>query len=140
GRPARITSRVGATWPSLGRHGETRSRRSRSSISPSSTSPLTPNPSALARVRSTDPVQAQEYDRTGTEHAGGPMPRFVELRRHTDNDGDVLTGEGVAAALRVGGGLAGGYRLGVSTGAQRATQTLACFLAALGQRVPGGVL
>ncbi len=68
------------------------------------------------------------------------MPRFVELRRHTDNDGDVLTDEGVAAALRIGAGLAGGYRLGVSTGAQRATQTLACFLAALGQPVPGGAV
>jgi hypothetical protein len=68
------------------------------------------------------------------------MARFVELRRHTDNDGDVLTDDGVAAALRTGGGLAGGYRLGVSTGAQRATQTLACFLAALAQPVPGGVV
>jgi broad specificity phosphatase PhoE len=68
------------------------------------------------------------------------MPRFVELRRHTDNDGDVLTDEGVAAALRVGAGLSGGYRLGVSTGAQRATQTLACFLAALAEPVPGGVI
>src|SRR6266540_3043126 len=68
------------------------------------------------------------------------MPRFVELRRHTDNDGDVLTGEGVAAALRIGAGLAGGYQLGVSTGAQRATQTLACLLAALAQPVPGGVV
>jgi len=68
------------------------------------------------------------------------MPRFVELRRHTDNDGDVLTGEGVAAALRIGAGLAGGYQLGVSTGAQRATQTLACQLAALAQPVPGGVI
>jgi hypothetical protein len=68
------------------------------------------------------------------------MARFVELRRHTDNDGDLLTGDGVAAALRIGRGLAGGYRLGVSTGAQRATQTLACFLAGLGQPVPGGVV
>jgi broad specificity phosphatase PhoE len=68
------------------------------------------------------------------------MPRFVELRRHTDNDGDMLTDEGVAAALRIGAGLAGGYRLGVSSGAQRATQTLACFLAGLGQPVPGGAL
>jgi len=68
------------------------------------------------------------------------MARFVELRRHTDNDGDALTAEGVAAALRIGAGLTGGYRLGVSTGAQRATQTLACFLAALGQPVPGGVI
>jgi hypothetical protein len=30
------------------------------------------------------------------------MSRFVELRRHTDNDGDVLTDQGVAAALRIG--------------------------------------
>jgi broad specificity phosphatase PhoE len=68
------------------------------------------------------------------------LPRFIELRRHTDSDGDVLTDEGVAAALRIGAGRAGGYRLGVSTGAQRATQTLACLLAALGQPVPGGVI
>jgi broad specificity phosphatase PhoE len=68
------------------------------------------------------------------------MSRFVELRRHTDNDGDVLTDQGVAAALRIGARLAGGYRVGVSTGAQRATQTLACLLAALGQPVPGGVI
>ena len=68
------------------------------------------------------------------------MARFVELRRHTDNDGDVLTAEGVAAALRLGAGLAGGYRVAVSTGAQRATQTVGCLLAALGQPVPGGVV
>ena len=68
------------------------------------------------------------------------MARIVELRRHTDSDGDVLTDQGVAAALRLGARLAGGYRLGVSTGAQRATQTLACLLAALGQPVPGGVI
>jgi hypothetical protein len=68
------------------------------------------------------------------------MARFVELRRHTDNDGDLLTEEGVAAALRIGTGLAGGYRVGVSTGAQRATQTVGCLLAGLGQPVPGGVV
>ena len=68
------------------------------------------------------------------------MARFVELRRHTDNDGDVLTAEGVAAALRLGAGLAGGYRVAVSTGAQRATQTVGCLLAALGQAVPDGVV
>jgi broad specificity phosphatase PhoE len=68
------------------------------------------------------------------------MPRFVELRRHTDNDGDVLSADGVAAALGLGAALAGGYQVGVSSGAQRATQTLACLLAALGQVVPGGVL
>jgi broad specificity phosphatase PhoE len=64
----------------------------------------------------------------------------IELRRHTDADDDVLSAEGVAAALAIGGRLRGGYELAVSTGAQRATQTLACFLAALGQQVPGGVV
>jgi broad specificity phosphatase PhoE len=64
----------------------------------------------------------------------------IELRRHTDADEDVLTAEGVAAALEIGARLGGGYHLAVSTGAQRATQTLACFLAALGQQVPGGVV
>ena len=68
------------------------------------------------------------------------MARFVELRRHTDNDGDVLTADGVAAALRLGTGLAGGYRVAVSTGAQRAPQTVGCLLAALGQLVPDGVV
>jgi broad specificity phosphatase PhoE len=66
--------------------------------------------------------------------------REIELRRHTDADEDVLTAEGVTAALEIGARLRGGYHLAVSTGAQRATQTLACFLAALGQQVPGGVM
>jgi broad specificity phosphatase PhoE len=52
----------------------------------------------------------------------------------------VLTAEGVHAALEIGARLTGGYDLAVSTGAQRATQTIACFLAALGERVPGGVI
>jgi broad specificity phosphatase PhoE len=68
------------------------------------------------------------------------MERYVELRRHTDAEGDVLTPEGVHAATTIGARLEGGYDLLVSTGAQRATQTLACFLAALGERVPGGVI
>jgi broad specificity phosphatase PhoE len=68
------------------------------------------------------------------------VAREIELRRHTDNDGDVLTAEGVRAALEIGSRLAGDYDLAVSTGAQRATQTLACFLAALGEKVPGGVV
>ena len=65
---------------------------------------------------------------------------YVELRRHTDADGDVLTQEGVRAAIEIGARLHGGYDLLVSSGAQRATQTLACFLAGLGERVPRGVL
>jgi phosphohistidine phosphatase SixA len=68
------------------------------------------------------------------------MAKYVELRRHTDADGDVLTQDGVRAATEIGARLHGGYDLLVSTGAQRATQTLACFLAALGERVPGGVV
>ena len=68
------------------------------------------------------------------------VAREIELRRHTDADEDVLTAEGVTAALEIGAALRGGYDVGVSTGAQRATQTLACFLAALGQQVPGGVV
>ena len=68
------------------------------------------------------------------------MSKEIELRRHTDADEDVLTAEGVAAALEIGARLRGGYQLAVSTGAHRATQTLACFLAALDQQVPGGVV
>jgi broad specificity phosphatase PhoE len=68
------------------------------------------------------------------------VSKEIELRRHTDADEDVLTVEGVAAALEIGARLRGGYQLAVSTGAQRATQTLACFLAALGQPVQGGVV
>jgi broad specificity phosphatase PhoE len=68
------------------------------------------------------------------------VQREIELWRHVDADGDVLSGEGVAAALEVGARLRGGYQLAVSTGAQRATQTLACFLAGLAQPVPGGVV
>jgi broad specificity phosphatase PhoE len=66
--------------------------------------------------------------------------KYVELRRHTDADGDVLTPEGVRAAVEIGSRLEGSYDLLVSTGAQRATQTLACFLAGLGEKAPQGVL
>jgi broad specificity phosphatase PhoE len=67
------------------------------------------------------------------------MARSVELRRHTDSDGDVLSQEGVSAAVEVGRTLRGGYDVVVSSGAQRATQTIACFLAGLGERVDSGV-
>jgi broad specificity phosphatase PhoE len=68
------------------------------------------------------------------------VTKAVELRRHTDNDGDALTPDGVRAALEIGARLRGDYELLVSSGMQRATQTLACFLAALGERVSGGVI
>lgn len=67
------------------------------------------------------------------------MAKFVELRRHTASDGDALTPEGVRAAVEIGARLAERYDLIVSSGAQRATQTLACLLAGLGRRLPCGV-
>jgi broad specificity phosphatase PhoE len=68
------------------------------------------------------------------------MAKTIVLLRHTDNDGDVLSPEGVAAAVRLGATLDGAFDVAVSTGAQRATQTIACVLGALGTGVPGGVL
>jgi broad specificity phosphatase PhoE len=68
------------------------------------------------------------------------VKKEIEVRRHTDADGDVLTDEGVRAALAIGARLGGNYDVAFSTGAQRATQTLACFLAALAEQVPGGVV
>jgi hypothetical protein len=51
--------------------------------------------------------------------------RYVEIRRHTDNDGDALTTEGVAAAEAIGRErLNPPYAAFVSTGAARATQML----------------
>ncbi len=67
------------------------------------------------------------------------MSKTVQLWRHTDADGDALTPDGIRAAVNVGLNLEGGYDLLVSSGAQRATQTLACFLAGLGQRELCGV-
>ena len=68
------------------------------------------------------------------------MARYVELRRHTDSDGDLLSEEGVRAALEIGQRLTGPYVLLVSSGAQRATQTLACFACVLSDSVGGGVI
>lgn len=78
--------------------------------------------------------------RPATCPQGGALAKYVELRRHTDADGDVLTPGGVRAALEIGSRLQGGYDVLVSSGAQRATQTLACFLAGLGEKVPQGVV
>lgn len=66
------------------------------------------------------------------------MAKEIELRRHTDSDGDVLTRDGIKAALELGATLRGGYHALVSSGAQRATQTLACLACALGERISGG--
>jgi broad specificity phosphatase PhoE len=69
------------------------------------------------------------------------MGRIVEVRRHTDNDGDALSDDGVEAALALGAHVAGTeFVLVVSTGAQRATQTAANILAGGGLHVPRGVI
>lgn len=64
----------------------------------------------------------------------------VELRRHTANDGDELTADGVADAIAIGRELSGPYDVVVSSGAQRATQTAGCLVAGLGQEVGGGIV
>ncbi|MGH2818720.1 MAG: histidine phosphatase family protein [Actinomycetota bacterium] len=68
------------------------------------------------------------------------MTKSVELRRHTDNDGDQLSSEGVAAAVEIGRKLDGDFDLVVSSGAHRATQTAACFLSGLEGKVATGVV
>jgi broad specificity phosphatase PhoE len=60
--------------------------------------------------------------------------RYVELRRHTDNEGDRLTPTGIADAEAIGRhGLHPPYAAFVSTGAQRATQMLEILRHAAGQ-------
>jgi phosphohistidine phosphatase SixA len=60
--------------------------------------------------------------------------RYVELRRHTDNEGDRLTPQGVADAEVIGReGLHPPYAAYVSTGAARATQVLEILRHAAGQ-------
>jgi broad specificity phosphatase PhoE len=60
--------------------------------------------------------------------------RYVELRRHTDNDGDELTAQGVADAEAIGReGLQPPYAAFVSSGAARATQMVGILRHAAGQ-------
>jgi broad specificity phosphatase PhoE len=68
------------------------------------------------------------------------MVRQIELRRHTDNEGDRLSVEGIEAAVQIGHGLSGGYQFVASSDARRAIQTAGCLLAGLGQEVSGGVI
>jgi hypothetical protein len=74
-------------------------------------------------------------DRHGSGTAGHyPLMRYVELRRHTDNDGDHLTPRGVSDAEVIGrDGLHPPYAAFVSTGAERATQMLEILRHAAGQ-------
>jgi phosphohistidine phosphatase SixA len=60
--------------------------------------------------------------------------RYVELRRHTDNDGDKLSERGVADAEAIGRtGLNPPYAAFISTGAERATEMLRILRRAAGQ-------
>ena len=60
--------------------------------------------------------------------------RYVELRRHTENEGDRLTSQGVADAEMIGrAGLHPPYAAFVSTGAARTTQMLEILRHATGQ-------
>jgi broad specificity phosphatase PhoE len=60
--------------------------------------------------------------------------RYVELRRHTDNDGDALTAQGVADAEAIGvEGVQPPYAAFISSGAARATQMLSILRHAAGQ-------
>jgi broad specificity phosphatase PhoE len=68
------------------------------------------------------------------------VSREIELRRHTDNDGDLLTPKGVEAAVRIGRDLSGGYLFVATSDARRAVQTAGCFLAGLGEVVSRGIV
>jgi broad specificity phosphatase PhoE len=60
--------------------------------------------------------------------------RYVELRRHTDNDGDHLSEQGVADAEGIGQtGLHPPYAMFISTGAERASEMLSILRHAAGQ-------
>jgi phosphohistidine phosphatase SixA len=60
--------------------------------------------------------------------------RYLEVRRHTDNDDDRLSAEGVESARRIGAeGLHPPYDAFVSTGAARATEMLEILRSAAGQ-------
>ncbi|HEX4700263.1 MAG TPA: hypothetical protein VH857_13010 [Actinomycetes bacterium] len=60
--------------------------------------------------------------------------RYLEIRRHTDNDGDTLTADGIMTAEAVGRtGLHPPYAVFASTGAARANQTVEILRHAAGQ-------
>lgn len=62
--------------------------------------------------------------------------RFLELRRHADNDGDALTDAGKTTAERVGRSMEGPFDAVFTSPAKRAATTAAWFLRGLGQQLP----
>src|SRR4029450_8278335 len=91
GKPARMTASVGSKWPSLARQTETRSGRSRSSISSRATYGLAPNSRARAAARSgVRPITAQRstsgrsaYTRACSRPHHGPVPTTATLVRRS---------------------------------------------------------
>jgi len=78
-----------------------------------------------------DPGTGEHEDATVGQD---PLMRYVELRRHTDNEGDRLTSQGVADAEVIGRDrLHPPYAAFVSSGAARATQMLEVLRHADGQ-------
>ncbi len=74
---------------------------------------------------------------TGNNAADSPV-KTVELRRHTDNDGDRLSAEGVSAAEQIARQLTPPYDVFVSTGAGRATQAAQIWRAVVCSEGPAG--
>lgn len=70
------------------------------------------------------------------------MAKRLEIRRHSLKgkalNGDSLSLEGIELAMKTGARLKGNYTHLYSSGAQRATQTICCFIAAKGQKVVYG--
>ena len=76
---------------------------------------------------------APQGEHDGASAGQNPLMRYVELRRHTDND-DRLTAQGAADAEMIGRDrLHPPYAAFVSTGAVRATQMLEILRHAAGQ-------
>lgn len=77
---------------------------------------------------------AAKTSMTAPQPGQDPLMRYVELRRHTDNEGDRLTSQGAADAEMIGRDrLQPPYAAFVSTGAARATQMLEILRHAAGQ-------
>jgi len=83
------------------------------------------------------PCEPDRDRRTGftVELAGNQQPmRYVELRRHTDNDGDRLSEQGITDAESIGrDALRPPYSSFVSSGAARATEVITIFRRATDQ-------
>ena len=83
-------------------------------------------------------AEAGTFTRFEAAERRSPVPRammrYVESRRHTDNDGDQLSEQGVADAEALGRtGLHPPYAAFVSSGAERATEVLTILRRAAGQ-------